>query len=123
MSEETTKTTTDTSTKPADTSASVNQSSGLDENVAAAISYIFIVGLIFIFIEKNSKFVRFHAIQSVLVSVIFGIFSLIPFVNIFTGLAALIILIFGAYKAYNKEMYKFPFVGNIAEKQANNLPQ
>ena len=41
-------------------------SSGLDPKIAAAISYIWIVGLIFFFIEKENKFVRFHAMQSIL---------------------------------------------------------
>jgi len=40
--------------------------SGLDPKVAAALSYIWIVGLIFYFIEKENKFVRFHAMQSIL---------------------------------------------------------
>ena len=40
--------------------------SGLDPKIAAAISYIWIVGLIFFFIEKENKFVRFHAMQSIL---------------------------------------------------------
>jgi len=40
--------------------------SGLDPKIAAALSYIWIVGLIFFFIEKENKFVRFHAMQSIL---------------------------------------------------------
>ena len=43
--------------------------SGLDPKVAGALSYIWIVGLIFFFIEKENKFIRFHAAQSL----IFGI--------------------------------------------------
>jgi uncharacterized membrane protein len=39
---------------------------GLDPKVAAALSYIWIVGLIFFFIEKENKFIRFHALQSIL---------------------------------------------------------
>jgi len=39
---------------------------GLDPKVAAALSYIWIVGLIFFFIEKENRFVRFHALQSVM---------------------------------------------------------
>lgn len=41
----------------------------MDPKVAAAISYIWIVGVIFFFLEKENKFVRFHAMQSI----IFGI--------------------------------------------------
>lgn len=39
---------------------------GLDPKVAAALSYIWIVGLIFFFIEKENKYIRFHALQSIL---------------------------------------------------------
>ena len=43
---------------------------GLDGNVTALIGYIIgIVALVLIFIEKDNKFVRFHALQSVLWSV------------------------------------------------------
>jgi uncharacterized membrane protein len=38
----------------------------MDPKIAAAISYIWIVGLIFYFIEKENRFVRFHAMQSIL---------------------------------------------------------
>ena len=46
----------------------VNKSggTGLDPKIAAALSYIWIVGLVFYFIEKEDKFVRFHAMQSIL---------------------------------------------------------
>lgn len=40
--------------------------SGLDPKLAAALSYIWIVGLIFFFIEKENKYIRFHALQSIL---------------------------------------------------------
>jgi len=47
-------------------SSAPQTSSGLDPKIAAAISYIWIVGLIFFFMEKENKFVRFHAMQSIL---------------------------------------------------------
>ena len=40
---------------------------GLDGNIASALGYpIGIIALILIFMEKDNKFVRFHAIQSLL---------------------------------------------------------
>lgn len=56
------------STPPPSTGPGSSQTggTGLDPKVAAAISYIWIVGLIFYFIEKENKFVRFHAMQSIL---------------------------------------------------------
>jgi uncharacterized membrane protein len=44
-------------------------STGLDANIAAAISYFWIIGLIFFFLEKDNRFVRLHAMQSVLFGV------------------------------------------------------
>ncbi len=46
---------------------------GLDANIAAAISYIWIVGLIFFFLEKENKFIRFHAMQSILFGAIWSV--------------------------------------------------
>lgn len=44
--------------------------SGLDENVAGALSYLFglVTGLIFYLIEQDNPYVRFHAAQSMVVS-------------------------------------------------------
>lgn len=47
---------------------------GLDENVAGALSYVSIVGLVLYFIEKENGFVRFHAAQSIALAVlVFGL--------------------------------------------------
>lgn len=40
--------------------------SGLEPNIAAALSYIWIVGVIFYLMEKENGFIRFHAMQSIL---------------------------------------------------------
>ena len=42
----------------------------MDPKVAAALSYIWIVGVIFFIMEKENKFVRFHALQSILFGVV-----------------------------------------------------
>jgi uncharacterized membrane protein len=58
-------------------------STGLDGNVAAGLGYIIpIVGIVFFFIEKGSRFVKFHAAQSLVLSIV-GV--VIVFVNIALG--------------------------------------
>ena len=44
-------------------------SSGMQANVAGLLCYLLgvITGIIFILIEKENKFVRFHAMQSIIV--------------------------------------------------------
>src|SRR5688500_11267796 len=53
-------------------------SSGLDENIAALLSYVFgwVSGLVFFLIEKDSKLVRFHAIQSILLCVVIAVLGI-----------------------------------------------
>lgn len=63
---------------------------GLDPKVAAALSYIWIVGLIFFFIEKENRFVRFHALQSV----IFGIANTV-IMSVLVVLAIILTFAFG----------------------------
>ncbi|HEV2828548.1 MAG TPA: DUF4870 domain-containing protein [Pyrinomonadaceae bacterium] len=58
---------------PASNTPSGTTGSGLDPKIAAALSYIWIVGLVFFFIEKENRFVRFHALQSI----IFGIANMV----------------------------------------------
>lgn len=50
---------------------------GMDPKIAAAISYIWIVGVIFFILEKENKFVRFHALQSILFGVANSIIMII----------------------------------------------
>ena len=47
----------------------VKTSLGLEENFEAVLCYIgfWVTGLIFYFVEDKNKFVRFHAMQSILV--------------------------------------------------------
>lgn len=117
---------------------------GLDGNVAAALGYpIGIIALILIFIEKDNKFVRFHAIQSLLWGLVMTIAVIvIGIVGTIIALAAgaasgtlgwiigIIVMllylvwlvatlggmIYAAIKAYGNERFKLPIVGNFAEK-------
>lgn len=100
--------------------------SGLDENIAGLLSYIAIIGLIFLFIEKENQFVRFHALQAIFVSLTFFIISIILGIIPILGLVVLvlltplffILLIFLMYQAYNGKKFKLPFIGELAEKYA-----
>ena len=114
----------------------------LDENVAGALCYLFgfISGGIFYLIEDNNDFVRFHAMQSIMVFgglVLFnfaiGTFAgllaeTVPVVGFIFGLlASLVSLVLSPltfilwvvlmYKAYNGSEWEVPVVGGIARNQ------
>jgi uncharacterized membrane protein len=115
-----------------DKTASVsNSSTGMSENLGALLSYVlgFITGIIFFVIEKESKFVKFHAMQSILVSVALMVLSFvlgfIPIIGwialILLGPISLVLWIILMVKAYKHVWYKLPVVGDIAEKQADSI--
>jgi uncharacterized membrane protein len=107
--------------------AAGRSSTGLEERVAGALCYfgLFVTGIFFLVIEKQSEFVRFHAMQSTLVFV--GLFVLsfvvriVPLLGIFVSallwLAVLGVWVLGMLKAYQGERYKLPIVGDLAEQQ------
>lgn len=103
---------------------------GIDENIEGALSYFlgFITGILLLLLEKDNKFVRFHAMQSTIVSillfvvvVILGIIPLFWLMLPFIWLLELILWLLLMFKAYQGEMFKLPVIGDIAEQQANKL--
>jgi len=102
-------------------------STGLEENIAGLLCYVlgWITGIVFLVLEKENKFVRFHAFQSLLtflpLGVLAWILGWIPFAGwVIAGLVWILILILWLilmFKAYKGERYKLPIVGDIAEKQ------
>ena len=119
-----------------------NTSSGLEEPVAAALSYLFgfVTGLLFYLLEDDNEYIRFHAMQSILlnfvfilgwvfISIFFGIFAeLVPFgglLGLFTplfSLAGLVLVVFMMIKAYNGEWFELPVIGEIARDKAPPSP-
>ena len=97
-------------------------SMGLDENVAGLLCYIlgWITGFIFILVEQENKFVRFHAMQSIIVfaacSVAGAILGWIPFLGWVIPVISVILWIVLMVKAYRGEKLKAPWAGNLAEK-------
>ncbi len=102
-------------------------SSGFDENVAAALCYSlgWVTGLVFYLVETQNPFVRFHAVQSMMVfgsaCVAFLLCLSMPLLGwilsifVFYGSAALWLLLM--FKAYQGERFKLPIVGRMAEER------
>ena len=120
-------------------------STGLDENIAALLSYVFgwVSGLIFFLIEKDSRLVRFHAMQSLLFNVLVAVVGIALWIVLFvvfmiaaqisgtlaTLLSLVSILVWGVFllgilagfilclvKAFQGQYFKLPVIGNFAEK-------
>jgi uncharacterized membrane protein len=104
-------------------------SSGMQENVAGLLCYVlwWVTGVIFLIIEKDNKFIRFHAFQSIFtfgaITIIQIILAFIPIVGWILGIIiwilSVLLWIYCMMKAYQGSRFKLPIVGDIAENQVN----
>lgn len=121
-------------------SGGAKSGTGLEPNIAALLAYLFgwLGGLIFFMIEKDNKFVRFSAMQSILFNVASialwfvltfvvgalsiatgGLGALFGLLMPLVGIGFLIIWIMLMVKAYNGEEWELPIIGGIARNAVN----
>src|SRR5450755_2360928 len=108
---------------------------GLTQNVAAGLSYVFgwVSGLIIFLTEKQNRFVRFNAMQSILffgglsvVDIVIGVAGGvgIPFIGLLSyligiiGFVGWIVLMINGFQG---KYFKLPIVGEYAEKYADQV--
>lgn len=106
--------------------AAKKEGTGLPKNTAAALSYVLgpITGVLFLVLEKD-PFVKFHAMQSIVVFVALFILQfvmgatiiLIPLVPLI-GIAMFVLWLLLIYKAWNGEKWEVPFIGKFARQMA-----
>ncbi len=119
---------------------------GLDTNVGAMLCYLPICGISLIYsiivlvTDKSNKFVRFHAFQSLLLTVAYiiaivavaivggglvaatnsGILGLLVSLLYFVVIIGFLgLMIFGCIKAYQNNSFKLPVIGDMADKWSN----
>lgn len=112
---------------------------GMAPNVAGALSYVLgvVTGIVFLMMSKD-RFVRFHAYQSIFLtlawvvfwiafSVISAVLGFVPFLgflvaiiglllSIGLGLGGLALWIVLILKAYQGQQWKLPYIGDLAER-------
>jgi uncharacterized membrane protein len=106
--------------------AQTSKGSGLPKNTAAALSYVlgWLTGIVFLLVEKD-PFVRFHAMQSI---VVFGALTLLSFLPVVGWVLSPLIMIIAfalwlllIYKAYQGEEFKLPWVGDFAKQMLGKI--
>lgn len=96
---------------------------GLPKNTTAALAYVlgWLSGLVVFLVEKEDKFVRFHALQSIVTFGFFNVLVMVPVVGWMLSplvfIVSLVTWILCLVKAYQGEKFKLPVVGNFVEKQ------
>jgi len=101
---------------------------GIEQNIEALLCYVlgWVTGIIFLALERENKFVRFHAAQSLaaflplfVAAIILGVIPFIgPLLSLIISILALLLWLFLMFKAFKGEKYKLPIAGDFAEKQS-----
>lgn len=114
---------------------------GMADNIAGMLAYITIIpAIIFLVIEPYNKnrFVRFHSWQNIFfhaawivlwigLMILSAVLAFIPILGHLVAFLLWMALAIGGFvlwiilliKANSGQMYKLPFIGDLAEKQAN----
>ena len=98
-------------------------STGLEENVAGFLCYLlgFITGIVFLIVEKKSRFVKFHARQSTIaflgLFVISSILWWIPVINALIWIFTLFLWLFLMIKALQGKQYELPVIGKMMREK------
>lgn len=124
-------------TNPATTTG--DSSTGLSPNIAAALSYVLgpITGVLFLVLEKQNRFVRFHAAQSITVgvalialsialSILSTVLAFIPvlgwivaiLLSLGLGLGSFVLWIMLMWRAWQGREWETPVAGSFARRIA-----
>lgn len=128
------------SATPVYTSATTTGGAPLADNIAGMLAYFTIIpAIVFLLIEpyNRNRFVRFHSFQclfacvgliviDIALLIISSILHLVPVIGWIIsallwplyGLCILGLWLLLVIKAYQGQMFKLPFIGDLAEKQA-----
>ena len=109
----------------------------IDPNLASGLSYLFwwVSGLIFFVMEKKNRMVRFHAMQAILLTAAWTLVSIVVRVGTtvlpaalalglgclggLVGIGFFVVWIICMVNAFQGKYFKLPYIGDYAEKYAN----
>jgi uncharacterized membrane protein len=104
---------------------------GIDQNLEALLCYVlgWITGIVFLFLEKENEYVRFHAMQSLvtfltlfIITIVIGWIPILGWlISFLISIVGLILWLILMVKAYQGELYKLPYAGDFAEEQLEKM--
>jgi len=95
----------------------------LEENVAGFLCYLlwFVTGIVFLVVERESRFVKFHAKQSTITFLVLFVILLligwIPIIGAMVWILSLVLWLLLMIKALQGKRYSLPIVGKVVEEK------
>ena len=118
-------------------------STGIAPNVGGALAYVLgpITGVVFYLLEKDNRFVRYHAAQSITVGVVLialsvalsilgSVLALVPvlgwivalLLTLGVGVVSFVLWLMLMWRAYNGAEWETPVAGPLARRLVPRLP-
>ena len=87
-----------------------------DDNLMAALSYLWILSVVMLLIKKDSDYVQFHAKQGLVLFLASIILMVVPILGWMFQLVIAIGVVVGFVKALTGERFALPLVADLAAK-------
>jgi uncharacterized membrane protein len=106
--------------KPKEEKANEEEKIDVESNkYVAALSYLWILCFVPLFLKRNSKFAQFHAKQGLIlfiVEVVGPVIFWIPLIGWMLWIAVLVLAIMGIIQALSGKNWEMPVLGKYAQK-------
>src|SRR5262245_5528598 len=86
-----------------------------DQNIMAALSYVWIISLIMLIVKRGDEFVQFHAKQGVIL-LIASVFGFIPIIGWIIWALSVAGMVVGFIQAWQGKRYELPLVYGWSQK-------
>lgn len=87
-----------------------------DENLMAALSYLWILSVVILFVKKDSDYIKFHAKQGLVLFLTSVVLWFVPVLGWMFQLVVVIGVVVGFIKALTGERFPLPLVADLARK-------
>ena len=98
------------------------QGTAIPPGIAAFAAYFFpfVGGLVLLAIERENRFIRFHAAQAIIFWICcipVALISWIPVLGVIVALVFIVVWVLLMYQAWRERMFELPLLGEIARRQ------
>lgn len=87
-----------------------------NEKLFAALSYLWVMSVIFLVLNRHSDFVQFHAKQGLALWLLSIVCWFLPPLGWLLNLAIMVLILIGFLEALEGNRWKLPFIGNFAAR-------
>lgn len=90
-----------------------------DSHLMAAVSYVWLLAIVMLFVKREDKFVQFHAKQGIvllLISIVASVLLWVPILGFIAWALSIAGMIIGFVNAWQGKEYQIPVIYGLSQK-------